>query len=42
VPSVLAALDEAGADVLSVTVARPSLSDVYLRYAGQSFAEAPR
>ena len=42
VPSVLAALDEAGADVLSVTVARPSLDDVYLRYAGRTFAEAAR
>jgi ABC-2 type transport system ATP-binding protein len=42
VPSVLAALDEAGADVLSVTVARPSLDDVYLRYAGRTFEEAGR
>ncbi|PZS31529.1 MAG: ABC transporter [Pseudonocardiales bacterium] len=37
VPSVLAALDGAGVAVASVTVARPSLDDVYLRYAGRSF-----
>jgi ABC-2 type transport system ATP-binding protein len=42
VPSVLAALDEGGADVVSVTVARPSLDDVYLRYAGRTFEEAGR
>jgi ABC-2 type transport system ATP-binding protein len=40
VPSVLAALDSHGIDVASVTVARPSLDDVYLRYAGRSFGEA--
>jgi ABC-2 type transport system ATP-binding protein len=40
VPSVLAALDGAGIAVASVTVARPSLDDVYLRYAGRSFEEA--
>ena len=40
VPAVLAALDQAGASVTSVTVARPSLDDVYLRYAGRRFAEA--
>ena len=38
VPGVLAALDDAGIAVASVTVARPSLDDVYLRYAGRSFA----
>ncbi|HEX2355616.1 MAG TPA: ATP-binding cassette domain-containing protein [Micromonosporaceae bacterium] len=40
VPQVLAALDKAGTPVASVTVARPSLDDVYLRYAGRRFAEA--
>ena len=40
VPSVLAALDHAGVPVGAVTVARPSLDDVYLRYAGRRFAEA--
>jgi ABC-2 type transport system ATP-binding protein len=37
VPAVLAALDEADIVVASVTVARPSLDDVYLRYAGRAF-----
>jgi ABC-2 type transport system ATP-binding protein len=37
VPAVLAALDGAGIEAVSVTVARPSLDDVYLRYAGRSF-----
>jgi ABC-2 type transport system ATP-binding protein len=36
VPAVLAALEQAGAGVLSVTVARPSLDDVYLRHVGRS------
>jgi ABC-2 type transport system ATP-binding protein len=40
VPAVLAALDGAGIAVTSVTVARPSLDDVYLRYAGRSYEEA--
>ncbi len=40
VPVVLAALEAAGIDVASVTVARPSLDDVYLRYAGRAFSEA--
>jgi ABC-2 type transport system ATP-binding protein len=40
VPSVLAALDEAGLVVASVTVSRPSLDDVYLRYAGRAFEVA--
>jgi ABC-2 type transport system ATP-binding protein len=40
VPAVLAALDHAGVAVAAVTVARPSLDDVYLRYAGRRFAEA--
>jgi ABC-2 type transport system ATP-binding protein len=37
VPAVLAALEQAGVDVASVTVARPSLDDVYLRHVGRSF-----
>jgi ABC-2 type transport system ATP-binding protein len=40
VPAVLAALDAHAVPVASVTVARPSLDDVYLRYAGRSFKEA--
>ena len=40
VPAVLAALDSHGIGVASVTVARPSLDDVYLRYAGRSFGAA--
>jgi ABC-2 type transport system ATP-binding protein len=40
VPGVLAALDHAGVAVGSVTVARPSLDDVYLRYAGRRYADA--
>ena len=40
VPAVLAALDSAGLGVASVTVARPSLDDVYLRYAGRAFERA--
>ncbi|HXA61274.1 MAG TPA: ATP-binding cassette domain-containing protein [Streptosporangiaceae bacterium] len=40
VPMILAALDRAGVPVASVTVARPSLDDVYLRYAGRRFAHA--
>ncbi|HEY2273221.1 MAG TPA: ATP-binding cassette domain-containing protein [Jatrophihabitantaceae bacterium] len=39
VPAVLAALDGAGLGVAAVTVARPSLDDVYLRYAGRTFEE---
>ena len=35
VPTVLAALDEAGLTVVSVTVARPTLDEVYLRHAGR-------
>jgi ABC-2 type transport system ATP-binding protein len=37
VPSVLSALDDAGVPVASVTVARPSLDDVYLRHVGRKF-----
>jgi ABC-2 type transport system ATP-binding protein len=37
VPAVLAVLDSHGVGVASVTVARPSLDDVYLRHAGRRF-----
>jgi len=37
VPAVLAALEEAGVPVSSVTVARPSLDDVYLQHVGRAF-----
>jgi ABC-2 type transport system ATP-binding protein len=40
VPAVLAALDGADLEVAAVTVARPSLDDVYLRHAGRTFGEA--
>jgi ABC-2 type transport system ATP-binding protein len=40
VPSVLAALEQSGLHVASATIARPSLDDVYLRYAGRSFQQA--
>jgi ABC-2 type transport system ATP-binding protein len=40
VPAVLTALEGAGAAVGSVTVARPSLDDVYLRFAGRTFGAA--
>jgi ABC-2 type transport system ATP-binding protein len=40
IPGVLAALEGAGVPVRAATVARPSLDDVYLRYAGRRFAEA--
>ena len=42
VPTVLAALDAHSVPVATVTVARPSLDDVYLRYAGRSFSEADK
>jgi ABC-2 type transport system ATP-binding protein len=35
VPGILAALDRTGGDVAAVTVARPSLDDVYLRHVGR-------
>jgi ABC-2 type transport system ATP-binding protein len=38
VPAALAALESAGISVATVTVARPSLDDVYLRHAGRRFA----
>jgi ABC-2 type transport system ATP-binding protein len=37
VPAVLSALDLAGVGVASVTIARPSLDDVYLRHTGRAF-----
>jgi ABC-2 type transport system ATP-binding protein len=40
IPAVLAALDAHGVEVASVTLARPSLDDVYLRHAGRSFGRA--
>jgi len=39
-PAVLAGVESAGVPVLSVTVARPSLDDVYLHHAGRSFRQA--
>ena len=38
VPAVLAGLEAAGLAPASVTVARPSLDDVYLRHTGRAFA----
>jgi ABC-2 type transport system ATP-binding protein len=40
VPAVLHALEAHGVGVASVTVARPSLDDVYLQYAGRTFDAA--
>jgi ABC-2 type transport system ATP-binding protein len=40
VPVVLQALESNGIAVASVTVSRPSLDDVYLRYTGRAFADA--
>jgi ABC-2 type transport system ATP-binding protein len=40
IPAVLAALDALGVTAASVTLARPSLDDVYLRHAGRSFDRA--
>ncbi|HEY1854129.1 MAG TPA: DUF4162 domain-containing protein, partial [Solirubrobacterales bacterium] len=40
VPAVLGALEGAGLEVASVTVARPSLDDVYLCFAGRTFGSA--
>jgi ABC-2 type transport system ATP-binding protein len=36
-PAILAALDSAGAPARAVTIARPSLDDVYLHYTGRDF-----
>jgi ABC-2 type transport system ATP-binding protein len=40
IPAVLTALDANGVKAASVTLARPSLDDVYLRHAGRSFSTA--
>jgi ABC-2 type transport system ATP-binding protein len=40
VPAVLAALETSGVKVASVSMARPSLDEVYLRHAGRTFEEA--
>ena len=40
VPAVLAALEAIGAPVAAITVARPSLDDVYLRHTGRTFTSA--
>jgi len=42
VPAVLQALEAHGLEVSSVQVRRPSLDDVYLKYAGRTFEEAER
>ena len=42
VPAALAALESAAVPVSSVTVARPSLDDVYLRYVGRALDEVAR
>jgi ABC-2 type transport system ATP-binding protein len=39
-PTVLTALEGRGVPVASITVSRPSLDDVYLRYAGRSYNQA--
>jgi ABC-2 type transport system ATP-binding protein len=41
-PAVLAAVEAPGVPVLSVSVSRPSLDDVYLHHAGHSFDQAER
>jgi ABC-2 type transport system ATP-binding protein len=40
IPALIAALEQSGLEVASATVARPTLDDVYLRYAGRSMHEA--
>jgi ABC-2 type transport system ATP-binding protein len=42
VPAVLGVLEEEAIPVSAVTVSRPSLDDVYLRYTGRSFRAAER
>ncbi len=42
VPSILTALDAAGISADSVTVSRPSLDDVYLKYAGRTMEQAEK
>jgi len=39
-PVIMSTLENAGIVIKSVTVARPSLDDVYFRYSGKSFARA--
>ncbi len=41
-PGMLASLESRGIGVRSVTIARPSLDDVYLHHAGRSFRQAER
>jgi ABC-2 type transport system ATP-binding protein len=41
-PAVLAGVEATGVAVLSVSVAQPSLDDVYLHHAGRSFGQAER
>jgi ABC-2 type transport system ATP-binding protein len=41
-PAVLAGVEAAGVPILSVSVAQPSLDDVYLHHAGRSFGQAER
>jgi ABC-2 type transport system ATP-binding protein len=41
IPAVLAALEREGLAVASVTLARPSLDDVYLRHAGRVYQDEP-
>jgi ABC-2 type transport system ATP-binding protein len=40
IPAVLAALEAHGVSATSVTLARPSLDEVYLRHAGRAFQQA--
>ncbi len=40
VPVVLAELQRAGVNAVSVAVARPSLDDVYLRHTGRRYSES--
>jgi ABC-2 type transport system ATP-binding protein len=42
IPAVLAALEAHGVKVVGVMLARPSLDDVYLRYAGRTFDHADK
>ncbi|MDN5796352.1 MAG: ATP-binding cassette domain-containing protein [Intrasporangium sp.] len=42
IPLALASLEQAGIEVASATVSRPSLDDVYLRHAGRTFEEVAR
>ena len=42
IPAVLAALEAHGVTATAVTLARPSLDDVYLRHAGRAFRSTGR